>query len=366
MKSPRTTNSKWLFAGLALITVGIAIGFVFFQRSDKKLSWESAQSFKNNRFLVSVEKTTAQNKNATEDLFLVHIYDFTTNQYLEDLKIPIAADMAYQSEYIGFSNHYLWLKTPDMIAVDMLSPNHSILAFNDLKKQICSQNPEDFKDLIDLVKVDNYLKATNQNGDQFFVNLETFKTTKIAPVGYYYSYHKSYTIMDQLPKFIPGSQYTKNFYVASVGTTDYRLKVTGEPNSIKRTFFSLPNDSTYQVLKVSAADSIRNAHGAVPHVVTISPKEKPLTDLSFIRAVGLGVSNNQFVFRYKKVADKTAPWYLAWFDLKTNSVSKEINLESKGLKPETASDTLSHWISIDGKWAFFAISNKTPVRIQLN
>lgn len=369
MKSQNTTKNKWIYFLLILITLGIAIGFVFSGSPEKKeISWKSAQSFHDNRLLTSVEKVSQQSKskNEREDFFLVHTYDFRTNKYMEDIIVPIQADMAYQSQYIGYSNHYLWLKTPNMVAVDMLSRNHPILDFDELKKRICKQNPEQFKDLIDLVKVDNYLKATNQNGDQFFVNLETFKTTEIAPVGYYYSYHKSYAILDELPKFISGSQYTKNFYVASVGNTDYRLKLTGEANSIKRTFFSLPNDSTYQVLKVSAEDSARNAAGAVPHVVTISPKEKALTNLSFIHAVGLGVNNNQFIFLYKKIAAKTSPWYLGWFDLKTNSISKEVDLESKGLKLENDTDSLAHWVSIDGKWAFFTLENKIPVRIQLD
>jgi hypothetical protein len=84
-----------------------------------------------------------------------------------------------------------------------------------------------------------------------------------------------------------------------------------------------------------------------------------------MNAISLGISNNRFVFRYQKSVDRMAPWYLAWFDLKTNSVIKEVNLASLGMVIKTPMEAISHAVSLDGKWAFFMIANKKPIRFKL-
>ena len=369
-KKKLTNRGKWLLAITALLGVAVAIGFIYWT-SISFPTWKYAQSFQNNRFLTSVDKASKHYKSSQEDFFLIHTFDFNTNKYNDVIKIPIEDGMASQSEYKGYSDRYIWLTTPKWTAVDMLSPKHKTLGFDALKKLICGKNPKQFTDVIELAKVENYLKATNQNGDQFFVNLETFATTQTAPVPYYDAYHKEYSIIDQLPLFITGSGYGENYHCkATVGNTDYNLKPIDEANPIKRSFFSSPNNGPDQI-SVTVTDSTQAAiqNGTVitpvPQTGAVAVEETRLTELSFINAVGLGVYNNKFVFRYQKTVDAMSTWYLAWFDLKTKSVTKEVNLETKGLKVENGFEVLTHWVSIDGKWAFFTIDKKTPVRIQL-
>lgn len=367
-KKPLTTKGKWILAITILLLTAIAIGFIYWT-SIKLPSWKYVQSFQNNRFLTSVDKTSKHYKSSQEDFFLIHTFDFNTNEYSKVIKIPIENGMAYQSEYMGYSDRYIWLTTPKWTAVDMLSPNHPVLDFEALKKRICSKNPMQFTDVIELAKVENYLKATNQNGDQFFVNLETFVVNKTAPTPYYDTYHKAYSVLDNLPLFIDGSDFSGSFScVATVDQIDYTLKPIDGNNSLKYSFFSSPNNGPDQI-SVTVTDStqaaIQNGTEVTPVPQTQAVEETRLTDLSFINAVGLGVYKNKFVFRYQKTVDKLSPWYLAWFDLKTKSITKEVNLETKGLKQENTFEYLTHWVSVDGNWAFFTIDQKKPVRIKL-
>jgi len=369
-KKPLSTKGKWLISFTTLLAVGATIGFIYWI-SSKEPSWKYVQSFQNNRFLTSVDKTSKRYKSTQEDFFLIHIYDFKTNEYNDALKVPIENGMAYQSEYKGYSDRYIWLTTPQWTAVDMHSADHTILDFATLKKRICGKNPQQFKDVIELAEVEGYLKATNQNGDEFFVNLETFATTQTAPTPFYDVYHKDYSILDQLPLFTTGSYYSENFhFIATVNQTDYDFQPINENNPIKRSLFSSPNNGPDQI-SVTVTDStqavIQNGTviTPVPQTQTVEQVKTRLTDRSFINAVGIGVSNNRFVFRYQKAVDKMAPWYLAWFDLKTNSVIKEVNLATEGIVIETSMDEISHAVSLDGKWVFFMIATKKPVRFKL-
>ncbi|HLP53986.1 MAG TPA: hypothetical protein VK151_03120 [Fluviicola sp.] len=369
VKKPLTARNKWLLGVTALMAAAVAIGFVYWT-SIKEPSWKYVQSFENGRYLTSVDKTFKRAKTTQEDFFLIHIYDFNTNVYQEAVKVPIQKDMAHQAEYKGYSERYIWLTTPEFTAVDMLSPNHEILDFEALKKRICSKNSSDFKDVIELAIVEEYLKATNQNGDQFFVNVETFATTKTAPKPYYEVYHKAWSITPQLPVFLTGSDYSENYYCeATVGNMDYVLKPADENNPIKRSFFSSPHNGPDKI-SITATDSTQIAvqNGTVITTVNQAPAvkvEKRLTEKTFINAVGLGVSNNRFVFRYQKSVDRQSPWFLTWFDLKTASVIKEIDLSTEGIVIEKPQEELSHHVSPDGKWAFFTIDQKKPVRIRL-
>src|SRR3989338_1022290 len=372
LKKPLTTKRKWMLAITTLLATGVAIGFIYWA-SAKEPTWKYVQSFQNNRYLTAVDKTYKRYKGRQDDFFLIHIFDFNTNKYNKAIKIPIPDGMVYRSEYMGYSDRYIWLKMPEFTAVDMLSPNHEILDFTALKKRICSKNPNEFKDVIELAFVEEYLKATNQNGDQFFVNLETFGTTKTAPVPYYDAYHKAWSVPEQLSIFLNGSGYAGNYHCeATVGNTDYNLKPVDENNPIKRSFFSSPNngpDEISMTLVDSSQAIIQDGSMTVSIPQELTPaaviEETRLTDLTFINAVGLGVVNNRFVFRYQKAMDRMAPWYLGWFDLKTNSVIKEVNLASKGMIIETPQEELSHRVSADGKWAFLIIGQKKPIRIQL-
>lgn len=369
-KKPLSTKGKWMLAITTLLAVGATIGFIYWI-SSKEPSWKYVQSFQNNRFLTSVDKTSKRYKSSQEDFFLIHIYDFNTNTYNEALKVSIENGMANQSEYKGYSDRYIWLTTPQWTAVDMRSADHSILDFATLKKRICGKNPQQFKDVIELAEVEGYLKATNQNGDAFFVNLETFATTQTAPKPFYDVYHKDYSILDQLPLFTIGSYYSENFhFVATVNQTDYDLQPINENNPIKRSLFSSPNNGPDQI-SVTVTDStqavIQNGTviTPVPQTQAVEQEKTRLTDRSFINAIGIAVTNNRFVFRYQKSVDRMAPWYLAWFDLKTNSVIKEVNLAAEGMVIETSLDEISHAVSLDEKWVFFMIANKKPVRFKL-
>lgn len=369
-KKQLSTKGKWMLAITTLLAIGAAIGFIYWT-SIKEPSWKYVQSFQNNRFLTSVDKTSKRYKSSQEDFFLIHTYDFTTNTYKEVVKIQIDDNMAFQSEYKGYSDRYIWLTTPQWTAVDMRSADHTILDFATLKKRICGKNPQQFTDVIELFKSEGYLKATNQNGDAFFVNLETFATTQTAPVPFYDVYHKEYSILDHLPSFLTGSSFSGNYTcAATVDKTDYFLKPIDPNNSMKRSFFSSPNNGPEQI-SITVTDStqavIQNGTEITPIAQTpvADQVETRLTKLSFINAVGIGISNNRFVFRYQKSVDRMAPWYLAWFDLKTNSVIKEVNLASKGLVIETPMEAISHAVSLDGKWVFFMIANKKPIRFKL-
>ncbi len=369
-KKPLTTKRKLLIFIAPILIMGVVL-VIINRVITKEPTWKYALSFQNNQLLVSVDKTYKQYKNSKEDFFLIHIYDFKTHAYKDKITVPIQEGMDHQSELLGYSDRYIWLTTPSLTAVDMFSPDHQILDFNALKKRICAKNRQQFKDVIELAKVESYLKATNQEGDAFFVNIETFAATQTPPEPFYDFYHKDFTILGELRQYINGNSYPGNIEsVATVGSIDYILKPIDETNPLKRSFFSSPNTGP-QKITVTVNDSTQAAiqNGAiittVPQTPAVQKEETRLTGLSFIHAEGLGICNNQFVFRYQKTVISTSPWYLAWFDLKTKTITKEINLESKGLKLELPSDYLKHWVSIDGKWAFFAIENKVPVRIRL-
>ncbi|MES2555398.1 MAG: hypothetical protein V4604_04560 [Bacteroidota bacterium] len=372
VKKPLTAKNKWLLVITTILAVGVIIGFMYWT-SIKAPTWKYVQSFQDNRYLTCVDKTFKKYKNSQEDFFLIHTYDFNTNKYNDAIKVPIPEGLASQSEYIGYSDRYIWISNPYLTAVDMLSPTHEVLDFDALKKRICSKNPGDFKDLLDLKVVEEYMKATNQNGDQFFVNIETFSTSQTPPVPYYDAHHKIYSVTDQLPLFLPGSDYSERYHCeATLGNIDYNLKPIDENNPIKCSFFSSPNNGPDQI-KVTLTDSSRAAiqDGTttvitpIPQTQAVAPEETRLTDQSFINAIGLGIVNNRFVFRFQKSIDRQSPWYLGWFDLKTKSVIKEVNLASKGMVIETPQQELFHRVSLDGKWAFFTIDQKKPIRIQL-
>ncbi|MDH4473822.1 MAG: hypothetical protein QE487_14550 [Fluviicola sp.] len=369
-KKSISAKSKLLLAMITLAAVGVTIGIIYWS-STREPSWKYMQSFQQNNCLTSVDKVSKSYKGTQEDFFLIHTFDFATKTYKEVIKIQIEDNMAYQSEYKGYSDRYIWLTTPQWTAVDMRSADHTILDFTTLKKKICGKNPQQFKDVIELAKVEGYLKATNQNGDVFFVNLETFATSQTAPKPFYDVYHKDYSILDQLPSFLTGSRFSENYNcVATVNKTDYILKPIDPTNSIKRSFFSSPNLGDPQI-SVTVTDStqavIQNGTviTSVPQTPTVEQQETRLTNRSFINAIGIGVSNNRFVFHYQKSVDRTAPWYLAWFDLTTKSLVKEVNLASKGMVIETPMEEISHTVSLDGKWVFFMIATKKPIRIKL-
>lgn len=369
-KKTISNRGKWMLTITALLAVGVTFAIIYWT-SQREPSWKYVQSFQQNNCLTSVDKVSKSYKGTQEDFFLIHTYDFATNQYKEVIKIQIEDHMAYQSEYKGYSDRYIWLTTPQWTAVDMLSEDHKMLDFATLKKKICGKNPQRFKDVILLEKVEGYLKATNQDGDQFFVNLETFATNQIAPKPFYDVYHKNHSILNQLPAFLNGSRFSENYhYLATVDKTDYILRPVDPNNSFKRSFFSSPTVDDPQI-SITVTNStqavIQNGTEitAVPQTKTIETQETRLTNLTFINATGIGISNNRFVFRYQKTIDHNAAWHLAWFDLTTNSIVKEVNLASKGMAIETPMDELSHAVSLDGKWVFFMIATKKPIRIKL-
>lgn len=369
-KKTISNRGKWMLTITALLAIGVTFAVIYWT-SQREPSWKYVQSFQQNNCLTSVDKVSKSYKGTQEDFFLIHTYDFATNQYKEVIKIQIEDHMSYQSEYIGFSKRYIWLKTPQWTAVDMVSQDHKILSFENLTKRICAQNPLSFKALINLSILNGYVIATNQMGDQFVLNLETFATDKITSVQYNETFQKSHSLLTQLPSFIGGGRFSENYhYLATVDQIDYILRPVDPNNSFKRSFFSSPTIDDPQI-SITVTDStqavIQNGTEitAVPQTKKIERQETRLTNLAFINATGIGISNNRFVFRYQKTIEHNATWYLAWFDLTTNSIVKEVNLASKGMTIETPMDELSHAVSLDGKWVFFMIATKKPIRIKL-
>ena len=368
-RPPISTKRKWIMLLTVAVLLGI-VGTIIYVASQKEPSWKYSQSFKNNTLLTSVEKASKQYKSSKDDFFLIHCYDFNSNTYLEALKIPIKKGLESQAEYMGYSDQYIWLTTPEWQAIDMKSGNKTVLDFKAISNKICKNNPSQFSEVISLSKVENYLKATNQNGDDFFVNLTTFQTTQKAPIPYYNAYHLEYSLLDQLPE--NNNLTTRSFtdFYAEIDSVEYSLKPISENNPIQRSFFKNQAHEA-KTIQLSATDStqvlIKNGNQiiSVDQANDQSNQETRLSSLTFINAIGIGIYQTTFVFRYQKSTLKTAPWYLAWFDLNSNKVIKEINLETKDLKLEKTDEALSHRVSIDGKWVFLLIPEKKPVRIQL-
>ncbi len=368
-KKPATKKQK-LFIILGCMALMAAVMIVLNFVSAKEPKWKYAHSFDNNRYLVCVDKTFKQYKTSSKEYFyLIHIYDFQTNDYLDQIKIPIAEGQDYRSEFMGYSSRYVWLTAPDWTAVDMLSKDKKVLDFAAIKKLICAKNPA-FRDVVEIGKAEDYLKVTNQEGDEYYLNLETFATTKISPEPHY-AYHKEYTILQELPKTFNGDEYsTERDYSITLDKTNYLLRVADENNPLKFSFYSKPATGPEKIA-ISVTDSTQaviqdgTEIKPVPQTPLDTVKETSLTSKTFVNAIALGVNNNRFVFRYQKTVGSMSPWYLAWFDLKTKSIVKEINLETKGVKIETQSEYFTSWVSIDGKWAFFGIENKVPVRVKL-
>jgi len=367
-KKPPTKKQKLMILLGGIVFAGIII-VVINLFSYTEPTWKYAQSFENDRYMVCVEKGYKQYKTNREDFFTIHIYDFQTNDYQDQLKIPIPDGQENRSEYLGYSNRYVWLKAPDLMVVDMLSKDKKMLDFVAVKKLICAKNPE-FRDVIEIGKAEDHLKVTNQEGDEYYLNLETFATSKNPPKPYY-SYHKEYTILEELPKTFNGDEYaTEKDYSITIDKTTYLFHEVGDNHSLKFSFYSRPANGPEKItVTVTDATQAFIQDGAefqpIPQTQIEVVKETSLTSKSFLNAFAFGVSNNRFVFRYQKTVGSTSPWYLAWFDLKTNSIVKEINLETKGIKIETQSEYLTSWVSIDGKWAFFGIQDKVPVRIRM-
>lgn len=367
-KTPLSTKQK-IIVFSSVFLIGITVLSLILWASKKEPTWSYAQSFGNNRLLVCVDKTYKQHKSSKEDFFLIHIYDFQTNDYREAIKVAIADGQDFNSEVLGFSEKYIWLKASDFTAVEIRTG--SILDFAALKKRICSKNPALFKDVIEMAKVGDYLKATNQEGDEFFLNVETFEVSKDGPKPLYGAFHKQFTVLTELPRLTndPWYHYQDKSKI-TLGNTDYVLKPVYEGNRLKRSFFSSMNDGEEEIT-VSVTDSTQMAIWNGEKVSTLPQEKQPattekrLTDQTFINAVGIGIAKNCFVFRYQKKVDPMSAWYMAWFDLKTNSVVREINLETKALKLEENTEFLNHWVSLDGKWVFFAIRERAPVRMKL-
>lgn len=370
-RPPISTKRKWISFLAAAVLLGI-VGAIIYVVSQKEPSWNYTQSFKNNSLLTSVEKASKQYKSSKDDFFLIHCYDFNSNTYLEAIKIPIKKGLASQAEYMGYSDRYIWLTTPEWQAVDMKSSNKTVLDYKTISSKICKNNPSQFSEVISLSKVENYLKATNQNGDEFFVNLTTFQTTQKAPTPYYDAYHVAFSLLDQLPE--NNKLTTRSFtdFYAEIDSVEYSLKPISANNPFQRSFFK-NRVSEAETIQLTATDStqvlIKNGNQIISvDQVTASDKsnqETRLSSLTFINAIGIGIYQNTFVFRYQKSTLKTAAWYLAWFDLNSNKVIKEINLETKNLKLEETDEAPSHRVSIDGKWVFLLIPEKKPVRIKL-
>lgn len=74
-KKQLSTKGKWMLAITTLLAIGAAIGFIYWT-SIKEPSWKYVQSFQNNRFLTSVDKTSKRYKSSQEDFFLIHTFRF--------------------------------------------------------------------------------------------------------------------------------------------------------------------------------------------------------------------------------------------------------------------------------------------------
>jgi len=368
---PISAKRTWILIVLTLVLLAGIRAIIYFTTKDEP-SWKYVQSFHNNMLLTSVEKSSKQYKYTRDDFFLIHCYDVNSKNYLEVINIPIKDGMDTQAEYMGYSDRYIWLRTPEWVAVDMHSPNKTVLDFSTIAKRICKNNPSQFSQVISLSKVEDYLKATNQNGDQFFVNLTTFQTTQSAPIPYYDAYHVDYSLLDQLPENVSVTTRSYTDYYAVLDSTEYSLKPASENNLIQRTFFK-QRASGDAVIQFTATDTTQVLVKNGNQVITIDQantndntiQETRMSNLIFINAIGIGIHGDAFVFRYQKSTLKAAPWYLAWFDLKSNKVIKELNLETMGLKLGETNEALSHRVSIDEKWVFLMISEKQPVRIKL-
>jgi|GEM_PF-5346474 len=370
-RPPISTKRKWISLLATAVLLGV-VGAIIYVASQKEPSWKYTQSFKNNTLLTSVEKASKQYKSSKDDFFLIHCYDFNSNTYLEAIKIPIKKGLESQAEYMGYSDRYIWLTTPEWQAVDMKSKGKTVLDFKTISGKICKNNPSQFSEVISLSKVENYLKATNQNGDEFFVNLTSFQTTQKAPIPYYDAYHLDYSLLDQLPENVQLTTRSFTDFYAEIDSFEYSLKPISENNPFQRSFFKNRVNEA-ESIQLTATDSTQVLVKNGNQIISVdqvnandkSNQETRLSSLTFINAIGIGIYQTTFVFRYQKSTLKTAAWHLAWFDLNSNKVIKEINLETKNLKLEETDEALLHRVSIDGKWVFLMIPEKKPVRIKL-
>lgn len=373
-RKPLTTNRKALVYSFAIVMCGI-IAFVLYDASIHYPSWKYVQSFQHNSLLTSVEQTGWQGKNTRRDFFRIHCFDFRTNEFLAPFEVSIRKDGSSQSEYVGFSERYIWLKTPELTAVDMRSPKRTILRYADLSQRIRQHNPAAFKEVIGLSVVEGYLKATNQDGDEYFVNVTTFATTQQRPMPYYDAWHADYTITPQLPLTAdPTSSFTVPYYVFHADKMIYMLYPVSDDNQVQFTFHCMPEEEQRPpTIVVSTTDStqvlVTSGDSIVPvkQVMCISDmvQFERMTPRTFVNAVGIGIRNRSFVFYYQKKAVPSAPWFLAWFDLDRKTISKEIDLSQKGLAYRKATDYLSHRVAMDGSYVYFFMGIYPPMRIAI-
>lgn len=365
-----TTKQKWM---IGIFMVLLSGGFLLFTNwvSRPTPNWRTTMSFDHDRYLVTVDKTYHQYKSSKDDYFLIQTFDFEKNQFLKEIKVDIPEGEDYRSEYLGFGSRYIWFKSPELTALDMLSADHKELSFAEIKKRICRKNPQLFTDIIETGIEGEYLTVSNQNGDRFYLNMETFAVIKESPESLYNANQKAYSVFQQLPDLTGGDMYSMSSNSSkTIEKFTYELKLIDESNPMQFSVFRKPASESEKIT-VTATDSTQVAIQNGDEFMTVnqslekSPEEIRLTPLKFLNALGLGFKTDLLVFRYQKSLGKTSDWYIAWFDLKTKSIVKEFSLASKGLKVETEFEYLNHWVSIDGKWAFFAIENKVPVRIKL-
>lgn len=369
-KKPLTTKQKWIMGiSIALLTGSL---YLFINWINKPIpNWRTTLSFDHNRYLVTVDQTYKQHKSSQDYYFLIQIFDFKKNQFLKEIKVDIPEGEDYRSKYLGYGNRYIWFKSPELTALDMLSPDHKELSFAEIKKRIFRKNPGLFTDIIETGIVGEYLTVTNQNGDEFYLNTETFVVIKESPESLREANQKAYSVFQQLPDLIGGDMYASSRSCSkTIDEFTYELKLIDESNRMQFSVFRKSATETAEIT-VTATDSTQVAiqygddFAAVNQTIEKPLEEMRLTSLKFLNALGIAFKNNILVFRYQKSLGRTSDWYIAWFDLKTKSIVKEFPLASKGLNIETEFEELTHWTSLDGKYAFFTIENKAPVRIRL-
>jgi hypothetical protein len=351
-KISRTRQLIILAASLVVAIVVIAVVKV---ASAKQPDWKYTHSFRDGRIVCSIDKTYKQYKRSKEDFFLVHCYDFNEKKFLDPVRVDIADGQEYRSEYLGCSKRYVWLKAPELTAVDMESPNFDVLDLAALTKKICEANSTIFKSVLETGIEEDHLTVTNQDGDKYYLNLSTFKVTQDRGNNFY-AYNPDFTILQDLPKTLQENALfgeVNSFGFDTDAKTQYILQPVNAANPVKSTLFSSP-------IPPERIVTLNDPQPEEP------PKVEPerITDLSFLNAKGIGLSGKQFLLVCQKTVAQDGPWFFVRFNLESGS-AQWTDLAKEGLKFGDKFEAFTHGISPDGKWLYFFIGKQAPVRIEL-
>jgi hypothetical protein len=351
------SRRRQLIVLAASLVVAIAVIAVVKVTSADLPTWKYTHSFRDGKIVCSIDKTSTQFKSSKDDFFLVHCYDFAEKKFLPQIRIDIAKGQDYRSEYLGCSKRYVWLKAPELTAVDMESENFDVLNLAALTEKIVQANPGIFTSVTETGISESHLTATNQDGDKYYLNLSTFKATQERGPDFY-TFNPEFTILHDLPKTLQentGFSDPNRYAFAADVTTEYVLQPVHAANPTKAGLFR-----TVYAPPIETAALAQPAENTEPVLL----RTEQLTKETFLNAKGIGISGKDFLLVCQKTIAEDAPWYFVRFNLQSKTV-QWTDLAQEGLQFGDKLETFTHGVSPDGKWLFLFIGKQAPVRIAL-